>query len=157
MQYGPDWRVSNLLLIPSFFFSENSIQKRKPLSPVARRAGWIGCNILLSAISPEGKIRLVTDGVSVDPVLVRTQYQRVKPIASLKGRMRGWTLDVLRFVHQIGKTRFRLDEVYAFEKDLAELYPGNRHIRPKIRQQLQVLRDIGLVEFLGLGHYALRN
>ena len=28
-----------------------------------------------------------------------------------------------------------------------------KHIKEKIRQQLQVLRDKGLIEFLGNGHY----
>lgn len=31
--------------------------------------------------------------------------------------------------------------------------PANRHVRDKIRQQLQVLRDLGLLEFLGAGSY----
>jgi hypothetical protein len=35
----------------------------------------------------------------------------------------------------------------------AELHPANRHVRDKTRQQLQVLRDLGLVEFLGGGRY----
>lgn len=41
---------------------------------------------------------------------------------------------------------FTNDEIYAFETDLAKLYPGNRHIKDKIRQQLQVLRDRGLLK-----------
>ena len=32
----------------------------------------------------------------------------------------------------------------------------NRHVRDKIRQQLQVLRDLGLLEFRGDGSYRLR-
>ena len=35
--------------------------------------------------------------------------------------------------------------IYAFERELEQLHPGNRHIRDKIRQQLQVLRDRGLL------------
>jgi hypothetical protein len=30
-------------------------------------------------------------------------------------------------------------------------HPDNRHVPDKIRQQLQILRDLGLVEFLGQG------
>ena len=52
--------------------------------------------------------------------------------------------------------QFELEDVYAFEDRLAETYPENRHVRAKIRQQLQVLRDEGLVEFLGDGEYRLR-
>jgi len=38
----------------------------------------------------------------------------------------------------------------------SELHPNNAHVRDKIRQQLQVLRDLGLLEFLGSGSYRLR-
>jgi hypothetical protein len=34
---------------------------------------------------------------------------------------------------------------------LEDLDPANRHVRDKIRQQLQVLRNLGFVEFLGGG------
>ena len=34
---------------------------------------------------------------------------------------------------------------------------ANRHERDKIRQQLEVLRDLGLVEFLGGGKYRARD
>ncbi len=50
-----------------------------------------------------------------------------------------------------------LDDVYAFDDHLAHLYPGNNNVRPKIRQQLQVLRDQGFLEFLGHGHYRIRQ
>ena len=42
-----------------------------------------------------------------------------------------------------------------FETDLSRLRRDNRHVRDKIRQQLQVLRDLGLIEFRGRGHYRL--
>jgi hypothetical protein len=35
-------------------------------------------------------------------------------------------------------------EIHAYEPDLKALHPENRHVRDKIRQQLQVLRDRGL-------------
>jgi type II restriction enzyme len=31
----------------------------------------------------------------------------------------------------------------------------NRHVRDKIRQQMQILRDMGLLEFLARGTYRL--
>jgi len=37
----------------------------------------------------------------------------------------------------------------------AHRYPDNRHIRDKIRQQLQILRDLGLLQFLRPAHYRL--
>lgn len=43
--------------------------------------------------------------------------------------------------------------LYAFETTLALQYPNNHFIKDKIRQQLQFLRDKGMIEFLGRGHY----
>lgn len=68
---------------------------------------------------------------------------------------RGWLLDVMKCVESLGKREFTLDEVYAFDRYLGELYPGNQNVRPKIRQQLQYLRDRRYIEFLGRGSYRL--
>ena len=155
MQYSPEWFVLNLMLIPSFFFSPAAIQKRKPLGPNARRSGWVGCNILLSEIAQDGKIQIVSQGTCLSPHVVRERYERVRPLSQVAARSRGWTLDVLRIIRDIGDTRFCLSDVYAQESMLATIYPKNRNIRPKIRQQLQVLRDLGYIRFEGRGQYAL--
>jgi type II restriction enzyme len=63
----------------------------------------------------------------------------------------------MRCIERIGKSRFSLDEVYAFEAELKAAYPGNHHIRAKIRQRMQVLRDNGYLEFLGNGIYKLAS
>jgi type II restriction enzyme len=63
----------------------------------------------------------------------------------------------MKCVESLGKRDFTLDEVYAFDRYLGDLYPGNRNIRPKIRQQLQYLRDRGFVEFVSRGSYRLRS
>lgn len=42
--------VINFLVIPKHFFVPGIIEKRKPLASTARRAGWIGCNIVLKNI-----------------------------------------------------------------------------------------------------------
>jgi type II restriction enzyme len=63
---------------------------------------------------------------------------------------------VLNVLRKLGKKEFALAEVYAAEQGLARLHPANRHVRDKIRQQLQVLRDLGFVQFLGGGEYRLR-
>lgn len=57
----------------------------------------------------------------------------------------------------IGRPEFTLDDVYAHEAALAAIYPGNNNVRPKIRQQLQVLRDRGWLEFNGRGSYRRRT
>jgi type II restriction enzyme len=59
-------------------------------------------------------------------------------------------------VQSLGKLEFTLADVYAHADKLAKLHPNNTHVRDKIRQQLQVLRDLGLLQFFGSGSYRLR-
>lgn len=63
---------------------------------------------------------------------------------------------MLRVVRSLGKTEFFLSDMYNHAEELAKLHPDNNHVRDKIRQQLQVLRDLDHLEFLGPGHYRLR-
>jgi type II restriction enzyme len=155
MQYTAEWFVHNLLIVPSFFFTPAAIEKRKPLGPNARRAGWVGCNILLTAIADLGKIKIVHNGAASDASAVRRQYNEVKPLAEIEVTTRGWTLDVLRFIKRLGKRSFSLSDAYSFAAELGAMHPKNRNVKPKIRQQLQVLRDLGFVDFVGRGQYEL--
>ena len=66
---------------------------------------------------------------------------------------RGWTIEVMRIVDMINGKNFKLKDVYFFEQLLKEKFPNDHFIKDKIRQQLQVLRDRGLVEFTGGGTY----
>ena len=50
--------VVNLLIVPKHFFVREIIEERKPLAQTARRAGWIGSNIMLSAFRVPGKFTL---------------------------------------------------------------------------------------------------
>ena len=157
IQYEPlAWKIANLILIPQFAFPLSAIEKRPALSSTARRAGWVGCNILLHAIPPDARIAIITNGRPVSPKEVRREYARVRPLAALDAKQRGWTLDVLNAVRSLHKAEFTLPEAYGLERSLAQLHPANRHVRDKIRQQLQVLRDLNLLEFVGRGKYRLR-
>ena len=66
---------------------------------------------------------------------------------------RGWLLDILRCVNRIPKQIITLEDLYVFERWLSIRHPQNHNVRPKIRQQLQILRDDGFIEFLGRGTY----
>lgn len=151
----PSWKVLNLLLIPGFAFSSSAIERRRPLSASARRHGWIGCNIVLVNIPPDARIPLVTDGEPRSRQSVRQSYARLRSLEKIAPDARGWTLDVLNAVRRLEKKEFKLVDVYAFEGDLARLHPRNQNIEPKIRQQLQHLRELGFLEFLGRGNYRL--
>ena len=157
MQYDlQTWRVKNLLLVPSFAFPPSAIIKRKPLAVTARRAGWVGCNIALNRIPVEARIGVVTESRAVPEKEVRAQYRHVKPLGEIDAKQRGWTLDVLNAVRRLGKTQFRTSDAYTFTRELEELHPDNRHVKDKIRQQLQVLRDRGFLTQVERGVWGVR-
>jgi len=149
--------VTDLFFVPKHFFVREIIQERKPLAPTARRAGWIGCNILLKEIPDSGKIYFVRDGQTAPRDVVLQQWGRTLFLREQSVAARGWLIEVMRCVERIGRDTFSLDDIYAFEDRLTALYPGNRNVRPKIRQQLQVLRDRGFLEFTGRGRYRMRR
>ncbi len=151
----PSLTVENVLLIPHFAFTLSLLEKRKPLSADARRAGWVGCNFLLDRIPADARIPIIQDSQPVSSSKVRNAYEKLRPLEKLNVQKRGWTLDVLQIVKGLNKKEFTLTEVYDHEEALANLHPNNAHVRDKIRQQLQVLRDLGLLTFLGSGEYRL--
>jgi type II restriction enzyme len=159
--------------------SPSAIIKRNPLSSTARRAGWVGCNIALTRIPVEARIAVVTESRALPDSEVRAQFRRVKPLSEIPVTQRGWTLDVLNIVRRLVESRRRGDEsgfgtgkgaslltsaptgefttadAYAFTRELEKLHPDNRHVRDKIRQQLQVLRDLGLLSHIERGVWRL--
>lgn len=149
-------QVENFIVIPKHFFVPRIIEKRKPLSDNAKRAGWVGCNILLNSIPESGKVFFVRDGLvtSKDDVLSKWQktiFLREEKEISAKG----WLLDVMRCVEKVGRIDFTLEDMYQFEYELSVLHPENNHVKDKIRQQLQVLRDKNHIEFVSRGKYRL--
>ena len=149
--------VKSLTLIPKYFFTPSVIQRRAPLPPTARRAGWIGCNILYSEIPDQGKIPVIKDGRIVEKSMVLAAYKRSKALYIADMNRRGWLFDVLQCVNEISKVNFTLADMYQFTESLARKHPDNHNIQPKIRQQLQVLRDKGYITFLGNGQYQKVN
>lgn len=149
--------VTNVFIVPKHFFVQEIIEKRKPLAATARRAGWTGCNILLNQIPSSGKIFLVRDGIPQAKELVLSQWERTLFLREEEAEARGWLIEVMKCVESIGKKEFELDDVYAFAAKLSKLYPNNRHVKQKIRQQLQFLRDRGYLDFVSRGFYRLRS
>lgn len=150
------YTVNNFMVIPKHFFVPEIIEKRKPLAETARRAGWVGCNILLNSIPESGKVFFVRNGIvnTQDDVLEKwrkTLFLREEEEITAKG----WLLDVMRCVERIGRKDFTLEDVYKFELELSLLHPENNHVKDKIRQQLQVLRDKKYLEFVSRGKYHL--
>jgi len=156
MQYSVDeWIIRNMFMVPRFFFSASIIEKRNPLSNNARRAGWTGCNIRLDRIPEDGKIPIIKNEKPLPKTKVHKMWKRMSFLNDKRPEMRGWTSDILKCIEELNKKEFNLIDVYKFEGYLKELHPNNNRIQAKIRQQLQILRDMNIIEFKGRGHYRI--
>ena len=153
MSYNENYMVFNLTFVPKFFLTPEIIEKRPPLASNARRAGWVSCNILYSAIPSQGKIDIINDGVIEDVKDVVNGYALISGLKTSNIAARGWLFDTLNCVNRIGLREFNLNDIYKFVDELSEKHKDNHNIRAKLRQQLQMLRDKGIIEFLGNGHY----
>jgi type II restriction enzyme len=149
------WSVRNLLLVPHFAFPPSAIIKCPPLKPTARRAGWVGCNFDLRRNPIDARICVVAEKQICPPAEVREKFKKVKPLEELSVKERGWTLDVLNGIRTLGKKEFTNTDAYTLTKQLEKLHPDNRHVRDKIRQQLQVLRDAKLLIHVSSGVWRL--
>ena len=148
-----NWNVINFMIIPKHFFVTDIIEKRKPLAATAKRAGWVGCNIELKKIPQNGRIFLVKNSKIINQKAVLSEWKRTLFLKNKKGSSRGWILDIMNCIDRIQSDTFKLRDIYAFEKELSLKHPDNRFIKDKIRQQLQLLRDKGIIEFKTRGTY----
>lgn len=154
------WSVRGLFLVPGYFITNSVINERRPLGSEARRAGWVGSNILLGKLPADARVNVVTDGTPREPEQVRKDWSRYRFLE--KDAAGGWGGDVLTCINELcppgAPAEFTLREFYdRFTDRLSRLHPANKNVQPKIRQQLQVLRDGGTLEFLRPGLYRLRK
>lgn len=151
------WSVKNLTAIPKYYFTPSIIQERAPLSLTAKRAGWVGCNIRVGEIPVAGKIYIISNELIQPLEKIRADWEKTNFLKEIKNyEAKGWLLQTMLCIDRIGKREFDLKDVYKFENSLREAFPDNNHIKEKLRQQLQILRDRGFLDFVGSGVYALR-
>jgi type II restriction enzyme len=155
LRYSQSSAITDLVAIHRSLITPEVIIERKPLSHTAKRAGWVGCNILLGSIPPEGRIPLIENGIAISKESSRAIFAATEKLGNQPPQGRNWSRALLKCLHLLPTSKFTLDQAYRFEQDLSKLYPENKNVRPKIRQQLQVLRDAGLILFEGRGCYRL--
>jgi len=144
--------VLNFAVIPKHFFVPEIIIKRNQGIP--NRPNYIMCSIDLTGIPESGKIFYIKNKQAADKKIVLKNWNKTLFLRESKNiELRGWILDIMNCVEKLGKREFSLNEVYNFEDDLKIKHPDNKHIKDKIRQQLQFLRDKGYLEFKGGGKY----
>ncbi|MDO4641126.1 MAG: DpnI domain-containing protein [Neisseria sp.] len=149
-----DYSVHQLILVPKHFITTEVIIRRKPLSDTAQRPGWIGCSINVGALPESGKILLIDNAKIIRPEIVRQQWRTNLFLRQQQNK--GWLLAIMKYVEKLPET-FNLNQIYQFEAELAVQFPKNKHIKDKIRQQLQVLRDQNVIEFSARGQYRKIN
>src|SRR5271170_5507437 len=101
LQYTANWNVTNLWAIHHALITLTAIEQRKPLAETARRAGWVGCNILLSGIPPEGKIPLIVNGFVTPMNESRERFAASEKLSHLSPLGRGWAAATLRLLHKM--------------------------------------------------------
>jgi hypothetical protein len=70
--------------------------------------------------------------------------------------LRGWNFIVYTLIiNNFKNQEFSLQELYQYEEYFRHVYPSNFHIKDKLRQTLQNLRDKGLLIFLSQGNYQM--
>ena len=149
------WRITSGFVVPSNFITASVIERAKPSHVRGRKNPWFGSNILLGLLPADARVQLVEGERPREPSLVRKEWRRFDFLKGRKVEERGWLADTLRVVRELDSPRFHLSDVYAHEEELRGLHPDNRHIVPKIRQQVQLLRDKGVLRSLGAGRYEL--
>ncbi len=73
--------------------------------------------------------------------------------AAIRENLSGWKRAVFDVLTELEGQDFVLADVYASASRLGRRYPDNENVEAKIRQQLQMLRNLGLLRFLGGGRY----
>lgn len=144
--------IQDALLIHRLSMTPSSIIPRNPLKDSARRKGWQGSMISLETIPQIGKIPVINNSNIIPKRTVMEKWSTVEKVIKGSLEQRGWTSDIIAIVEGFQRT-FTLEDLYSFSPSLAEKHPNNKHIKDKIRQQLQILRDRGYLEFKGSGKY----
>ena len=145
-----DYAVQQLVLVPKHFITAQMIVPRKKGIP--NRPDYIMCSMNLGTLPEQGKIILIDREKVVEPELVLQKWQQTLFLRQQKTERKGWLLAIMKCIDRLPE-KFTLKQMYEFEILLKHQFPDNNHIKDKIRQQLQVLRDKGIIEFTGRGQY----
>lgn len=145
-----DYSVQQLILVPKHFVTVDMIVPRK--RPLQGRPNYLMCDMNISSLPESGKIHLIDRAQVIDPETVCKQWKANLFLRQQKSEKKGWLLAMMRCIDKLPE-KFSLAQMYEFETQLKLQFPENNHIKDKIRQQLQILRDQNVIEFSGRGQY----
>ncbi len=145
-----DYSVQQLILVPRHFVTVDMIVPRK--KTLKSRENYLMCDMDISSLPKSGKILLVHQAKLVQPEQVYEQWQANLFLRQQQSKNKGWLLAIMKCIDKLPE-KFDLKQIYEFEQILSIQFPDNKHIKDKIRQQLQILRDQGVIEFSARGQY----
>ena len=149
-----NYEVLNFAVIPKHFFIPEIIIKRN--QGIKNRPNYIMCSIDLTKIPKSGKIFYIKNRKIENKNKILENWNKTLFLRKSKEiESKGWILDIMKCIDKLEKNEFTLNEIYTFENLLSQKYINNRHIKDKIRQQLQFLRDKNYLKFIGRGKYKL--
>jgi type II restriction enzyme len=73
--------------------------------------------------------------------------------SAISKNLTGWKSAVFSLLTALPNDTFNSQTVGAIAEQLCDKYPNNNNREAKVRQTLQLLRDMGLVEFTSPGQY----
>ncbi len=142
-----DYLVTNVQLIHKDCIEEDCIVRRQKIA-----SGFEGFNLDLKLVLRSGRIPIVYEGREIEKDTVLSQWKAITKIIPSMSSLNGWQKEVMRFIDSLGNEFYASD----FEDQCLiweAKYPNNNHIAAKVRQQLQMLRNKGLIQFDGKGKY----
>lgn len=152
LTYDHGW-VTSFCVIPKFYFAPDIITARPPLGPNAKRAGWQGCTIHLDRIPLSTRLYYVQEALITPTSEVVRRFNANRFMLGVAQTERTWLVEVMEVIASFNSDEFQLADLYARVDGFRARHPTNKHIEAKIRQQLQILRDHGRLEFIGRGNY----
>jgi type II restriction enzyme len=81
-----------VVFIPKVFITEEIIEKRKPLSKSARRAGWTGYNLLFESIPSYGKLYIVKNSKLESKEQILNKSHKILNLYDLDSQKAKWKI-----------------------------------------------------------------
>ena len=100
--------------------------------------------------------KYVNDYQGSSYIKIDDEEDEILPIdgeTNIEKHLTRWEMDVFGCLETLPNPIFKLNDVYSFENILKTKHPDNHHIKDKVRQMLQNLRDLGFVKFIEPGVY----
>ena len=141
-----DYSIQQLVLVPKHFITPDMIIPRN--KGIKNRPHHIMCSINLVPLPESGKIFLIDNSRIIEPEIVLKKWQSNLFLRNQNAERKGWLLAIMKCIDQLPRRIHIVTNRMNLKTKLSIQFPQNNHIKDKIRQQLQILRDQNMIEFI---------